>query len=108
MSDDRLYNMEGIGTVRIKMFDGMVQKLKEVQYVYQLKKILIFVGVLEALSLEVPIRDGILQMIKGSIAILKSVQRNNLYYLEDNTITGLVTTSINSDNDCTQIWHMSS
>ena len=60
MSDDHLYIMEGIGTVRIKMFDGMVQKLKEVQYVYQLKKILIFVGVLEALSLEVPIRDGIL------------------------------------------------
>ena len=33
MGDDRPCNMEGIEIVQIKMFDGMVQKLKEVRYV---------------------------------------------------------------------------
>ena len=40
MGDDRLCDMEGIGTVQIKMFDGMIRELKEVMYVPQLKKIL--------------------------------------------------------------------
>jgi len=34
MGDDRPYNMEGIRTVQIKMFDEMVRELKEVRYVY--------------------------------------------------------------------------
>ena len=33
MGDDRLCNTEGISTVLIKMFDGMVRELKEVSYV---------------------------------------------------------------------------
>jgi len=65
--------MERIGTVHIKMFDGMVQELKEVRYVPQLKRNLISVGALEALGLKVSIRDGVLKMIKGSMVILKGV-----------------------------------
>ena len=37
MGDDHTCNVEGIGTVRIKMFDGIVRELKEVRYVSQLK-----------------------------------------------------------------------
>ena len=33
MSDDHPCKVKGIGTVHIKMFDGMVQELKEVRYV---------------------------------------------------------------------------
>ena len=40
MGDDRPCNMKGIGTVQIKMFDGMVRELKEVRYVPQVKRIL--------------------------------------------------------------------
>ena len=38
MGDDHPFKVEGIGTVRIKMFDGIVRELKEVRYVPQLKK----------------------------------------------------------------------
>ena len=40
MGDGRPCNMEGIGTVQIKLFDGMIREWKEVRYVPQLKKIL--------------------------------------------------------------------
>jgi len=33
MGDDRPCNMEGIGTIQIKMFDGMIRELKKERYV---------------------------------------------------------------------------
>ena len=38
MGDDRPCHMEGIGIILVKMFDGMVQELKKVRHVSQLKK----------------------------------------------------------------------
>ena len=45
---DHPWGMEAVGTIRIRMFDGMVRKLKGVRYVPQLKRNLISVGALEA------------------------------------------------------------
>ena len=58
---------------------GMVRKLKDVRYVSQLKRNLISVFALEALGLDISIRDRVLKMIKGSMVVLKGIQRNNLY-----------------------------
>jgi len=52
MGDDRPCNMEGIGTVLIKMFDEIAWELKDVRYAPQLKRNLISVGALKALSLK--------------------------------------------------------
>ena len=76
------------------------------RYVPQLKRNLIAVDALKALGLEVSIRDGVLKMTRGSMVVLKGVCRNNLYYLKGSMIIGEVVTSTNSDNDCTQLWHM--
>ena len=100
MGDDCPCNMEGID---IKMFDEMVRELKDVRYVPQLKKNLISVGALEALGLEVSVRNSVLKMIKGSMVILKGVRCNNFYYLKGCMVTEQVTTSINLDNDYTQL-----
>ena len=85
------------------MFDWMVQELKEVTYVPQLKRNLISVGALKILGLKVSIRDGVLKMTKGSIVVLKSVRRNNLYYLKGSIVTGQVATSTNSDDDSNRL-----
>jgi len=39
-----------IGTICIKLFDGMVKELKDVRYVLQLNKNFILIGALEARS----------------------------------------------------------
>jgi len=88
MGDDRPCNMEGIGTVQIKMFDKMVRVLKEVRYVPQVKKNLISVGALEALGHAVSVRDGVLKITRGSMVVMKGVRCNNLYYLMGSTVTG--------------------
>ena len=73
MGDDRPCNMEGIDTIQIRKFDGMVRKLKEVRYVPQVKKNLISVGVLEVLGHAVSVRDGVLKITKGSMVVIKGV-----------------------------------
>jgi len=46
----------------------------------------------------ISIRDGVLKMTKGSMVVMKGIRRNNLYYLEGSAVTGLLTTSISSDD----------
>jgi len=72
-----------------------------VRNIPQLKKNLISVGVLKALGLEISGRDGVFKMFRVSMVVLKGVRHNNFYYLKGNTVTGQVTTSIGSDDDCT-------
>ena len=62
MGDVRPCNIEGISTVQIKMFDGMVRELKEIRYVPQLKSNFISVGALKILGLVVSIRDAVRKM----------------------------------------------
>ena len=73
MTDDHPCNMEGIGTILIKIFDRMVWELKEVRYVPQLKSNFISFGALKLLGLDVSIREDILRMTKGSTVVLKGV-----------------------------------
>ena len=87
MSDDRPCNMKGIGTVQIKIFDGMIRELKEVRYIPPLKRDLISVGTLKTLGFGVSIKNGILKMTKDSMVVLRGVHQNNLYYLKGSTVT---------------------
>jgi len=98
MGDDSIYNMDGVDTILIKMFDGMVRELKDVRYVPQMKKNLI--------SIRASGRDGVLKMLKGSMIVLKGVRRNNLYYLKGNTVIGQLATSVGSDDDSIRLWHI--
>ena len=52
MGDDHPCRMDKIGTVLVKMFDGMVRELKDVRHVPQLKRNLVSVGALKALVLK--------------------------------------------------------
>ena len=53
-----------------------------------MKKNLISIGVLEALGLEISVRDGVIKMTKVSMVVLKGVRRKNLYYLKGSTVIG--------------------
>jgi len=79
MDNDRPCNMEGIDTLLVKIFLGMVPELKEVRYVPQLKKNPISVGVLKALDLEISNRECVLKMLRGSMVVLKGVRHKKSY-----------------------------
>ena len=75
------------GMVRIMIFDGMVRELREVRYVPQLQKNLISIGALKALGFEISVRNSILKMTRGSMAVLEGVRCNNVYYLKGSMVT---------------------
>ena len=90
MGDDHSCSMEGVSTIPIRMFDGIVRELTGVRYVPQMKRNLISLGILEASGMVISVRDGDLRMIKGSMVVMKGVRRGNLYYLKGSTITDQV------------------
>ena len=67
------------------------------------KGILISIGTLETLGLVASIRDGVLNMTKGSMVVMKGIRPNNLYYFKGSTVTYQVESSISSDDICTQV-----
>ena len=53
------------------------------------------------------IRDGVLKVISGALMVMKGIRRNNLYYYNGSTVTGVVATVSGSDKDVeiTSLWH---
>ncbi|KAK9224543.1 hypothetical protein WN943_009577 [Citrus x changshan-huyou] len=104
MGNDQHCHTMGIGTIRLKMFDGMVRELKEVRFVPALKKNLIFVGALEAKGFKVTIEDGTMKFTLGAMVILQGVRRHNLYYLKGGTTDEA--NVVEAHSDTTKLWHV--
>jgi len=105
-SNGHTCQIEGIGTLRIKLFDGMIRELKDVRYVPQLQKNLISIGTLEAQGLRETLGEGVFKMFSDSLVVLKCIRCNNLYYLKGSTVTGNLTASEHLEDDSTRLWHM--
>jgi len=106
MGDIHTCSMDGVSTILIKMFYGMVRELKDMRYVPQIVKNFNSVGALEAYGLEFTGRDGVFKILKGSMVVLKGVRCNNLYYLKGNTVIRQLATSVSTNEESTKLWHM--
>jgi len=65
----------------------------------------ILIEALEAHDLRGTLREGVLKMFNGPLVILKDIQRNNLYYLKDSTVTETLAASERLDGDFIRLWH---
>ncbi|KAH9727059.1 retrovirus-related pol polyprotein from transposon TNT 1-94-like protein [Citrus sinensis] len=104
MGNDQPCRTMGIGTIRLKMIDGMIRELKEVRFVPALKKNLISVGALEAKCYKVTIEDGIMKFTHGAMMILQGLRCHNLYYLKGGTTDEA--NFIEAHSDTTKLWHV--
>ena len=98
----------GIGTVRIKMHDGIVRTLKDVRHVPDLKKNLISLGTLDSQGYKYVAEGGVLKVSKGALVVIKGQLSLGLYMLQGSTVIGSVSVSSSSDqnSDTTRLWHM--
>ncbi|KAL6124202.1 hypothetical protein ACLB2K_076717 [Fragaria x ananassa] len=102
--DDSPCRILGIGSVKIKMHDGVVRKLENVRYIPKLRKNLISLGTLDKASYRYSSKEGRLKVIKGSLVVMKAdIQPNNVYKLQGTTIIGGVAMSAEV-NDKTEQW----
>ena len=78
----------GIGTVKIKMYDGIVRMLVEVRHVPNLKKNLISLGALDSDGYKFSAEGGVMKVVKGALVLMRDNRVGNLYVLFENIITG--------------------
>ncbi|CAL8167282.1 unnamed protein product [Prunus armeniaca] len=107
MRDDSSCLVKGIGTVGIKMFDGMIRVLGNVRYVPRLRKNLISLGTLDEAGYGYESKKGRFRVTKGSLVVMRGdLQPNKLYKLIGTTIVGGVAVSINQGiEDKTELYH---
>ena len=60
----------GVGSIQIKMFDGMVRTLFDVKHVPGLKKNLISLGTLDKNGCRIACQGGVLKVIRGSLVVM--------------------------------------
>ena len=96
MGNDATCPVIGIGTVKIKMFDGIVRVLSNVRHVLDLRKNLISLGVLDDLGYSYSSKGGIIKITKGALTVMKGQKVSTLYKLIGNTVVRrvVVTTPI--------------
>ena len=71
MGNDATCPVIGIGTVKIKMFDGVVRVLSNVRHVPDLRKNSISLGVLDDLGYTYSSKGGIMKITKGALMVMK-------------------------------------
>ena len=74
------------------------------RFIPSMTKNIITVGAFEAEGLRGTLGEGVLKMSSGSLVVLNSFRRNNLYYLMGSEVTELVS-SEQLDGDSTRSWH---
>ena len=96
MGNDATCPVIGIGTMKIKMFDGVVRVLSIVRHVPGLRKILISLGVMDDLGYSYSLKGGIIKITKGALTVMKGQKVSTLYKLIGNTVVRrvVVTTPI--------------
>jgi hypothetical protein len=71
----------GIGTIRIRMHDGIMRTLTNVRHIPDLKKNLISLGTLDSLGYKYYGEGGVIRVSKGSLVVMKGNKFDGLYFL---------------------------
>ena len=108
LGDNYPCKVQGIGTVRLKMFDNREYLLKNVRYIPELKRNLISINMFDDLGYSTRILNGVLKISNGSLIIAKGNKNksNGLFILEGSTIVGHASVASNTLIDKTKLWHL--
>ncbi|KAK2976634.1 hypothetical protein RJ640_024168 [Escallonia rubra] len=108
MGNDVACKVVGIGSIQIRMHDGIVRTLTDVRHVPELRKNLISLGTLDSNGCSYRAAGGVMRIMKGALVVMKGLKQNSLYLLQGSTVTGTAaaTSSSDIDSDTTKLWHI--
>jgi len=76
----------GLGTVKVKMFDGVVHTLGGVAYISKLRKNLISLSQLNSKGCKCPIAGGAMKITRGCMVVMKGEKCGGIYRLVGTTV----------------------
>ncbi|KAH9659867.1 hypothetical protein KPL70_024018 [Citrus sinensis] len=106
MGNNNVCNIVGVGSVKIKMFDGTIRSLHDMRHAPRLKRNLISLGMLDNLRYFFKSRSGGLEIRKGTELVMKRVKENGLYVLQGSSVPVLEGVSAVSEEAKTKLWHL--
>jgi hypothetical protein len=109
MGNDDVCDIKRIGTIHLKIHNGIVKTLTEVWYVPDLKKNLFSLEVLESSGYKIIMHGRVLRAICGVLVALRCTRKGNLYFLDGSTVIGRVVVSKSLEDDeanNSRLWHV--
>jgi hypothetical protein len=106
MGNNAHYKITSIGNIRIKMFDGVVRMLCDVRHVPEVEKNLISLGTLDSNGYGYKSVGEVMKVTKSAMVVMKGqINSKNIYKLLGSIVVGGID-SVESESDCTVLWHM--
>lgn len=108
MGNDHALEIARIGNIKMKMYDGMVRTIQNVQHVKGLKKNRLSLGQFDEIRCNTYIQNGMMRIVKGALVVMKAERvAVNLYRLMGETCLEAKASvaSPSSAEDMMKIWH---
>ena len=105
LGNNKACKVIGIGTIRLKLNDGIERVLQGVKHVPELKRNLISLGMLDENGYSVKLELRSLRLSNGSLIVMKGVRTKCLYYLLGKTVIWYVSAVTNASVDQITLWH---
>jgi len=105
MGNNNPCKIVGIGSIKMKMFDGIVRTLTEVRHVPDLKRNLISLGELDSSGCKFTGQGGALKVSKGALVVMKEKINGNLYTLQGKVEMSQAVVASKIVEDPTRLWH---
>ncbi|KAK3033756.1 hypothetical protein RJ639_034198 [Escallonia herrerae] len=94
MGNDVACKVVGVGSIQIRMHDGIVRTLTDVRHVPELWKNLISLGTLDSNGCSYRAAGGVMRIMKGALIVMKGLKQNSLYLLQGSIVTGAATVAV--------------
>ncbi|KAH9655417.1 Integrase catalytic domain-containing protein [Citrus sinensis] len=107
MGNDHPLEIAGIGTIKIKMFDGTIRTIGEVRHVNGLKKNLLYLGQIDNHGCKTHVENGIMKIVKGALVLMKAEKiGTNLFMLKGETLQEADACVASNGEESTMMWHL--
>ena len=113
MGNDAPCKCVGIGSIQIRMHNGVVRTLIEVHHVPQLKRNLVSAGVMDSKGFSCEVKGGVMQITrKGKFVVMQGTKQGNLYIFLWSTMTESVfaisqsRSHVSSGSFDNSLWHL--
>ena len=106
MGNNEACKVFGIGSIKLRLHDGMKKTLTNVMYVLDFKGNLISLGVLDSMGCTIKIENGTLKILKGAMIVMKGLRKNGLYTLQGETVDGTSIVAAKDRNEIAKLWCM--
>ena len=106
LGNNKACKIQGMGTIRLKMFDDRDFLLKDVRYIPELKRNLISISMFDGLGYCTRIERGMMRISHGALVIAKGSKIHGLYILDGSTVIGHASVASVDTLDITKLWHL--